>query len=200
MSLSSHVLAIETPVWFKDHLLATTTVPYVPFYSQFKDVSSASWQKKACGIASLAMVIGFYGRNMASVDALLSQGIAAGAYLENAGWTYKGLIQVSKKYGLDGMSYDLGKLDTKSAFAQFKDSLKNGPVIASVHYKFDPKSPIPHLVVIDGIEGDTIYYNDPASKKGGEKISVATFLKAWKKRFIVIRPAKEVPTVAVAKK
>jgi ABC-type bacteriocin/lantibiotic exporter with double-glycine peptidase domain len=71
-------------------------------------------------------------------------------------------------------------------------------VIASIYYKFDPESPLPHLVVIDGMENNTIYYNDPAAKTGEKKISVSDFQKGWKKRFIVIRPAKtEILTTAV---
>ncbi|MCE9644121.1 C39 family peptidase [Candidatus Parcubacteria bacterium] len=171
--------------------IATSTVPIVPFYSQFKDITSAAWQKVGCGVASLAMIIDFYKDDTVSVNTLLTQGIAENAYLKNAGWSHKGLIQLSNKYGLGGKSYDLSKLSTKASFAEFKNQLKSGPVIASVHYKFDPKSTIPHLVVIDGIVGDTIYYNDPAAKTGQKQISTTDFLKAWKKKFIVIRPAQE---------
>ena len=169
-------------------IVATTTIPTVPFYSQFKDITSPTWQKVGCGVASLAMIIDYY-KPSVPVNTLLKQGVASGAYLQSAGWTYKGLIDLSKKYGLTGKSFDLGKSGKDNAFEEFKRSLKDGPVIASVHYKFDPKSTIPHLVVINGIEGDIMYYNDPAAKEGEKEISTADFLKAWKKRFIVIRPA-----------
>ncbi len=161
----------------------------VPFYSQFKDISDPEWQKVGCGITSLGMIIEFYKPNTISVDTLLAQGIAAGAYLSNAGWTYKGLIEVSKKYDMDGSSHDLGGQGATSAFTEFKKHLQDGPVIASVHYNFDPQSTIPHLVVINRIVDDVLYYNDPAAKNGENRISVNKFLKAWKKRFIVVRPA-----------
>ncbi len=167
------------------------TVSDVPFYSQFLDIESLSWRKQGCGITSLAMIIDFYKTENVSVNTLLKQGIAIGAYDPKAGWIYKGLINVAKKYGLEGSTHDLGSSSTKVALAELKKSLQDGPVIASVHYKFDPKSKIPHLVVIDGIDNDTIYYNDPAAKTGERQISTADFLKAWKKRFIVIRPLKE---------
>lgn len=169
-------------------------VPNVPFYSQFQDISYPSWQKVGCGVASLAMVVDYY-KPAVSVDQLLGQATSSGAYLKSAGWTYAGLIAVAKKHGLEGKSFDLGKSDSASAFAQFKKYLAEGPVVASVHYKFDPKNPIPHLVVINGMHGDTIYYNDPAAKTGEKQISTAAFLKAWKKRFIVMRPA---PSLALA--
>lgn len=175
-------------------------VPQVPFYSQFQDIQSPAWQKVGCGIASLAMVVEYYKPDTISVNELLHQGIASGAYNQNAGWIHQGLISLSKKYGLVGSTHDLSKLNNKDAFSQFKKILIDGPVIASVHYKFDPKSTIPHLVVIDVIDNDIIYYNDPALKIGEQKISIADFMKGWKKRFIVIRPSTENKNILLAKK
>jgi predicted double-glycine peptidase len=71
-----------------------------------------------------------------------------------------------------------------TAFTKFSEKLKSGPAIASVYYTFDPQSPIPHLVVITGIQGDAVYYNDPAEDSGGKTISIPDFKRAWKKRFI----------------
>lgn len=165
-----------------------TQVPIVPFYSQFQDIKPLAWQKVGCGVTSLAMIIEYYKPNSVSVNTLLTQAIAGGAYNKNAGWVHKDLILLSNQYGLKGNSYDMASLSKDAAFIQFKKSLKDGPIMASVHYKFDPKNPIPHLVVIDGIDGNTIYYNDPALKSGTKEISTEKFLKAWKKKFIVIRP------------
>jgi predicted double-glycine peptidase len=163
-------------------------IPNVPFYSQFYDIDSIKWKKVGCGVASLAMVINYYKPETVTVNKLLIQGITDGAYDQKAGWIYSGLISLAKQYGLSGKAYDLQKLSNASAFKQFKNNLKNGPVIVSVHYKFDPKSTIPHLVVVDGIDNNVIYYNDPATKTGQSQISVENFLKGWKKRFIVIEP------------
>lgn len=174
--LATHARAVQAPV--------------APFYSQFKDITAPAWQKVGCGVASLAMVIDYY-EPAVPVNTLLKQGIAANAYLQKAGWTYAGLISLSQKYGLDGDSYDLGKLGKDEAFTRFKAYLKDGPVIASVHYKFDPKSTIPHLVVINRLSDGVLYYNDPAAKSGNREISIDDFLKAWKKRFIVVRPVKQ---------
>jgi len=161
----------------------------VPFYSQFTDITSPSRKKIGCGVASLAMLIELYvpGEKV-SVDNLFEDGLKAGAYLNDAGWIHSGLINLSKKYGLDGQSHGLSHLNKKSAFEQLKTVLEDGPVIASVHYTFDPKNPIPHLVVINSTDGDTVYYNDPAEKSGGNSISKDKFIKAWKKRYIEIRP------------
>ena len=179
--------------------MSSSSIPIVPSYSQFKDIKSPQWQKVGCGITSLAMVIDFYKPGAVSVNTLLGQGIAAGAYEQNVGWIYAGLIQLSQKYGFDGSYHDLSKMDAQTAFSQFKGYLKDGPVILSVHYKFDPKSTIPHLVVIDGIDNDVVYYNDPAAKSGERQISVADFLKGWKRKVIVVRPVHESNLVASAK-
>jgi hypothetical protein len=114
--------------------------------------------------------------------------VKAGAYDTNAGWTYKGLIGLAGAYGLGGNSYDLSGASKDAALAKFKAALADGPVIASVHYTFDPKNPIPHLVVITAIDGDTVYYNDPAATAGGKSITLSKFVASWKQRFIVIRP------------
>jgi len=168
-------------------LAAATTSVGVPFYSQFRDIASSKWQKVGCGIASLAMVVDYYSTSSPSVDTLLSQGIKLGAYSSN-GWTYDGLIAVAKKYGLNGQSRILYGENSGAAFDQLAADVKHGPVIASVHYKFDPKNPIPHLVVVDRIENGFIYYNDPAATAGYKKIPIKSFTSAWKKRYLVIRP------------
>lgn len=168
-------------------------IPMVPFYSQFSDIESKKWQKVGCGIASLAMLIEFYNPGVVSVNTLLEEGIAADAYLEDDGWTHNGLIFLAEKYGLKGERSNFANLDKNSAFDELAKALEKGPVMASVHYGFDPKSTIPHLVVINGVASTTVYYNDPAEKSGNGEISVEKFLKAWKKRYITIRlPEKEI--------
>lgn len=159
----------------------------VPFYSQFTDISSSKWQKVGCGIASLAMLIEFYMPDTVTVDDLLTEGITAGAYLTDAGWSHAGLINLSKTYGLTGASNDMAGLSMETAFSKLESVLKEGPVMVSVHYTFDPKNPIPHLVVINGVSEGKVYYNDPAEVAGGGSLSIDKFQRAWKKRYIEIR-------------
>ena len=134
------------------------------------------------------MVIDYYKPNAVSVNALLTKAVAFGAYDPNAGWIHKDLVLLAGKYGLSGNTYDLSAQTSSTAFTHFQSYVKTGPVIASVHYKFDPASTIPHMVVVDGIENGTVFYNDPAAKSGEKQISTTDFVKAWKKKFIVIRP------------
>ncbi|HQT82876.1 MAG TPA: C39 family peptidase [Candidatus Paceibacterota bacterium] len=176
---------------------ATTAVPSVPFFSQFADIASPTWQKVGCGITDLTMIIDYYHPDAVSVETMLKKGIAAGAYDYNAGWIYQGLIDLSKLYGLDGAYYDLTALNAEAAYAALAQHVEAGPVIASVHYKFDPKNTIPHLVVINGIKDDIVYYNDPAAREGAKSISKSNFLKAWKKRIIDFRPSTQSRGVAL---
>jgi uncharacterized protein YvpB len=160
----------------------------VPFYSQFTDISAPEWRKVGCGIASLAMLIEYYEPNSVTVDGLLQEGIEADAFLSDAGWTHAGLIGLSRKYGLNGESHSLAGESMDEAFAVLTEELEEGPVMASVHYTFDPKNPIPHLVVINGVRDGKVYYNDPSESGGGGTVSIAKFQSSWKKRYIDIRP------------
>lgn len=173
----------------KQIAVKTASALVVPFYSQFTDISAPDWKKVGCGIASLAMLIDYYIPNPPSVDSLLQQGIDTNAYLNDAGWTYAGLIGISKRYGLTGESYDLGYESMDSAFDSLQEALLGGPVMVSVHYKFEPENPIPHLVVANSVRDGMFYYNDPAAKSGNLSIPVSAFKDAWKKRYIEIRLA-----------
>lgn len=166
----------------------TSKVYTVPFFSQFTDITPVNWKKVGCGIASLSMLVDFYVPGAASVDELLQQGIAAGAYLTNAGWTHAGLINLSRQFGLGGESRSLASLSMTDAFNELTKVVNEGPVMVSVHYTFEPTNPIPHLVVVSGVRDGKVFYNDPAEVSGGGSLPIEKFKSAWKKRYISIRP------------
>lgn len=163
------------------------SVHTVPFYSQFTDISAPGWRKIGCGIASLAMLIDFYKPGEITVDGLLEEGIAANAYVSDAGWSHAGLIGLAKSYGLSGEAVYMTDQSMSSAFSTLETALNEGPVMVSVHYTFKPTNPIPHLVIVTGVEDGKVYYNDPAEKSGNGSISIKQFQSAWKKRYIAIR-------------
>lgn len=158
----------------------------VPFFSQFSDIYTTDWQKKGCGVAALAMLINFHKPSATSAMQLLQEGINAGAYQINAGWKHKALAELAEEYGLRGKSYDFAKLDDLTAFEEFKKHLKAGPMIVSIHNKFDPRATLGHLVVATGFENGFIFYNDPAGTPGEKKILIEDFLAGWKRRFITV--------------
>lgn len=163
------------------------TIHTVPFYSQFTDISAPEWQKIGCGIASLAMLIDFYKPGEITVDGLLDEGIAANAYVSSAGWSHAGLIKLAKSYGLSGEAVYMTDQSMSTAFSNLEEALIDGPVMVSVHYTFKPTNPIPHLVIVTGVDGGKVHYNDPAEKSGNGSISIEQFQSAWKKRYIAIR-------------
>ena len=164
------------------------TTHMVPFYSQFTDISATEWQKVGCGIASLAMLIDYYTPGEITVNDLLNEGIAANAYESNAGWSHEGLIGLARNYGLTGEAVYMSDQSMTTAFDNLKKALEEGPVMVSVHYTFVPTNPIPHLVIVTGVENGEIHYNDPAEKSGDGTVSIEQFQSAWKKRYIAIRP------------
>lgn len=183
MLISKTMIPISVPV----------TIPRydVPLYSQISDISWPDWRQKGCGIVDVTMIIEFYKPNTTSVQEVLEQGIKSGAYVTKVGWSHDGLAKLAKKHGLVGKVYDFSKSDKDTAFSQFQNILKEGPVIASIHRGFDPKSPYGHLVVITGSDKDFIYYNDPGKREGIRKVSIADFKKGSKRRFIDISPPEE---------
>ena len=110
-------------------------IPNVPFYSQFADIQASEWKKVGCGVTSLTMIINYYSPDSVSVNTLLKQGIKEGAYLQNAGWTYKGLISLGKKYGLYGNSHDLSGLNEETSFSQFTSVILALAILAVVTAK-----------------------------------------------------------------
>ncbi|MBU0612048.1 C39 family peptidase [Patescibacteria group bacterium] len=165
------------------------TMPYdVPLYSQISDISSVEWKQKGCGVADVAMIVNFYKPKTTTVQKVLEQGIAIGAYQKNVGWKHNGLAALAKKYDMEGKVLDLSKPDKETAFEQFKDVIKEGPAIASIHRNFDPKLSFGHLIVITGFDDNLIYYNDPGKREGIRTVPITNFMKGWKRKLIVIRP------------
>ncbi|MEI7709746.1 MAG: C39 family peptidase, partial [bacterium] len=113
-----------------------------------------------------------------------------GAYVTHVGWSYKGLATLATQHGFVGKTVDLSKLSTDSAFSQFKSTVQEGPVIASIHRAFNPASPFGHLIVITGFDDKLVYYNDPGKNDGIRTVSISDFNKGWEKRLIVIREPK----------
>ncbi len=164
------------------------TMPYsVPLFSQVSDISSVDWKQKGCGVADVAMIVEFYKPNTTSVQKILEQAIKEGAYVKNVGWSHAGLAKLAVKHGLVGKTVDLAPLKNEVALSQFKNIVTDGPVIASIHRGFNPKSPNGHLIVVTGFDNKVVYYNDPGKRDGIKTIPISDFMKGWKKRLIVIR-------------
>lgn len=176
------------------------TMPYnVPLYSQISDISSVEWKQKGCGVADLAMLIEFYKPKTTTVQKVLENALASGAYQKNVGWKHEGLADLAADYDLSGRTYDFSKSNKNTALNQFKDIIKEGPAIASIHRGFDPKSSFGHLIVVTGFDDNLVYYNDPGKRDGIRKVSITNFMNGWKKRLIVVRQPEPKTQLALAK-
>ena len=184
MTLSAHLLPLGSmmiPIPVPD-------MPYsVPLFSQISDISTVAWQQKGCGVADVAMIVDFYKPKTTSVQEILEEALKQGAYVKNVGWSHEGLATLAAKHGLIGKTVDLSTLKNAAALSQFEDIVKEGPVIASIHRGFNPKSSFGHLVVITGFDDKLVYYNDPGKHDGIRTVSITDFIKGWKKKLIVIR-------------
>ena len=121
-------LGIAPPVVDETFVVLAETpdasIPDVPFYSQFRDITSPKWQKLACGVADLSIIINFYKPGAVAPDILLWEGIRAGAFIDGRGWSHQGLVNLGRPYGFEGKTYDFSKLEKVDAFAELKKILE----------------------------------------------------------------------------
>ena len=100
-----------------------------------------------CGAASLAMVLGYFGKSMPLEKLRIETGVS------RDGCNMKNIMRAGKKFGLEVHGYrkDL-------------DGLFELPVPCIIHWNFN------HFVVWEGRKGDACYINDPAM--GRRKLTV----------------------------
>lgn len=159
----------------------------VPALSQYLDLDDATWQGRACGVISLAMLLEYHGKNTDS-NVLLKDAFASNCYLKDIGWKHKELALLAKQFSLHAENFDWAALEDTAAFKQLLQALQKGPLLASIHHSFDPQKG-GHLIVVTGLKDDTVFYNDPDAKERSEikkSIPVDVFRHGWKKRIIEI--------------
>jgi len=165
----------------------------VPYYSQLKDVKDETWQKKACGIVALKMLLEYGVGEKLDADELIKEGIAINGYLESVGWKHDGLVELADRHGLILIRKEyknnnlrahlaveppsgqlLGAaLDNGGSFedsvADFKNLLQAGhPCLVSIATDFNDKSTF-HLVLLAGFEANPapLVGRDAQGKDGG---------------------------------
>jgi len=169
----------------------------VPFISQYSSVEDG-WEYRGCGIAALKMVLDYwsntnFSNRTDSLKALLEKGLELDAYLEGVGWKHVGLVDIAKSLLYEGHNVDRPNNPEREVFEMLKSEFKKGPIIASVRKGYDSSSENGHLVFVTGIDGDIVFVNDPMHKnkeKGVSCLPIDTFLKGFKKRYVIIYPKK----------
>ena len=166
------------------------------FTSQKDPELPSDWHHRACGVASLKMLMDYWQsqntqNQSAATNDLLLQGLELNAYQENIGWKHVGLVNLAKKFGYKGYNQDLAMITDSRAWDELLQDLQKYPLIVSVHSNFDKENKDGHLLVLAGIDNKEIYIYDPVelSKESGlKKISIEKFQNAWKKRYLAIFP------------
>lgn len=92
-----------------------------------------------CGAASLAMILGYFGKYVPLEELRIECGVSRN------GSNAKNLLRAGKKYGLEVHGY---RKET--------DELVNLPVPSIIHWNYN------HFVVFEGVKGKNCFINDPA--------------------------------------
>lgn len=173
----------------------------IPYYSQYRDVTDPEWQKRACGVVCLKMLLDARGLETPSLDEMIQDGVTLGAYSEN-GWLHEGLIALGTKYGGELYRKEFRKKDTDPETAlklnhegidTILHELEAGrPVIISAIKNFEISNKF-HMVLLVGAEIEEgvvkgFYYHDPDSyteNKGAYQfVSMSIFSKTWRRMAI----------------
>lgn len=163
--------------------------------SQLRDVSDPEWHRRSCGIVALRMLMGYLdpSRTFPSIDDLITEGEARGAYMPQHGWRHDGLATLARHYGFAATDYDWTAFPKEEAFRYFVACLQDHPLIASVAKEFSP-SKDGHLIVVTGIENGKAFVNDPLREKPEDiaySVPLDFFLQHWSGRAIYVAPPRE---------
>lgn len=161
----------------------------LPSYSQLLDVTDPAYQRRACGAASLAMMLGGCGlENPPSVDEVLARGIELKAYSEGSGWQHKEMAALARSFGVHAHPEDWSGDPDWAAWEHFEDSVARGPVMASVTKEFSP-SQDSHLIVVCAMDAETASIYDPfrESHEGVRyTVPVAFLQQHWTGRILCV--------------
>jgi ABC-type bacteriocin/lantibiotic exporter with double-glycine peptidase domain len=135
----------------------------VPYFKQEKNTN--------CGVACLKMVFAFYGMNV--VESELEEACET-SWLGN---TCGELVQGSMKYEFMAEEVENINIDYVSTMLR-----KEFPLVALLDpaVLYGGLEGFGHFVVITGLKGDKIYYNDPDMGKD-LKVNVDDFFNAWER-------------------
>ena len=169
------------------------------YYSQYLDVTDEKWQPRACGIVCLKILLESRGVSLPSLDEMIEQGVAIGAYGES-GWKHDGLIALAEMYGAQIERAEWRKSDYKNQEELNEEGIQFiiselrafRAVIVSVIKKFQDDDKF-HMVVLIGLEeknGEVtgFYYHDSDAKvrEEGENLLVPIdiFRSKWRRMAI----------------
>jgi len=173
----------------------------IPYYSQYRDVTDPEWQQRACGVVCLKMILDARGIETPSLDEMIQDGVALGAYSEN-GWLHDGLLALGAKYGGELYRKEFRKKDADPETAErlnregvdmiLRELEAGHPVIVSAIKNFEISNKF-HMVLVVGAEIEEgivkgFYYHDPDSytdtKGAYQFVPMSTFGATWRRMAI----------------
>ncbi len=158
----------------------------IPYISQHRDIKDEYWQKRACGLVCLKMVLDFHKVKTPEINQFLKIAIDKKAFGE-FGWIHDKLLEIAKSYGIEAF-----RKEKMKDVQELKDFLnKNNPVIVSVRAKrfleeFDGKF---HQIILTGYDDKGFYYNDSDYENEEGKnlfVDINIFEKYWRRMGIFV--------------
>lgn len=166
-----------------------------PLYSQHRDIKNKKWNKKACGIAALAMMCEYHRPDThIPFPRLIAEGIRRRGYQRGVGWKHASLAELCRLYRLRGKNFDFAKNSAAFARRELRRMLQTGPVVVSM-WRDAKRHTGGHLVTAVGYDHTSIFLNDPEGKTDAaiqKRVHWKLFDTAWKKRAIAAFPPSRV--------
>jgi len=159
----------------------------VPYYSQYDESLDKDWQRRACGLVCLKMVLDFHKVETPEINEFLKLVLGKGTYHNSNGWIHNKLLEIAVGFGVEAFRKE--KMEDEE---KLKISLDEGnPVIVSIKARrflpeFEGKF---HQIVLTGYNGKGFYYND-SDYQGNEGkdlfVPIGKFMEYWRKMAIFI--------------
>ncbi len=162
----------------------------IPYISQLINIPDLYWANRACGGVCLLMALSYFGIKVENYVDFLNEAEKEGYFTQNYGWYHQGLIDLAKKYELDGYRTEGGTVD------DIAEEIKKGnvPILSVQKRLFGTKRN--HLVVATGYSKDPsgkiagVYIHDPErlyNQEDPQYVDVRHLDLDWNRRYIVIK-------------
>jgi ABC-type bacteriocin/lantibiotic exporter with double-glycine peptidase domain len=159
----------------------------VPYRSQ---LDGNPYAESDCGPASMAMALGYHGRNVPTRDLRALVNDLQGTHgMYDAGSTIESLAAIAQRHGLRALDLQNGSKLRRWTIDDVRRHLEAGnPIVPQVWYRGLPGRESrsyqgDHYVVLVGYDGDEVLYHDPIDKDGPgafRRMTPAQLDKAWR--------------------
>ncbi len=126
----------------KDSMKKILPVPYI---SQYSKLFEKDWQNRSCGIACVAMLLGYYNLEDINPMRLVNEGVTIGGYC-NKGWFHESLVRLLRNHGVNAYTQEFRSIDVNSENKTFEiNSLETKMIesgIAKIIKEIDLGNPV----------------------------------------------------------